>query len=181
MAGASRVWDTSEEFYLTRLFRPVLLERLPFPSFPKATSTAACEYCRELLEQRSAISASSPDRKRKSYRPDSNLSSSPIFVCRSDRHRRPTISASGTDSGADAGLDSDAAERKSQRERRPSNRIVEAQETMRAAVELAEDAQPLGEVVYDDEKQGEMEQEESESEELPDAGAREDKDDDEYM
>jgi hypothetical protein len=52
---------------------------------------------------------------------------------------------------------------------------------MRAAVELAEDAQPLGEVVYDDEKQGDMEQEESESEELPDAGAREDKDDDEYM
>lgn len=104
-----------------------------------------------------------------------------MFICRSDRHRRPTISASGPESGADAGLDSDAAERKSQRERRPSNRIVEAQETMRAAVELAEDAQPLGEVVYDDEKQGELEQEESESEELPDAGAREDKDDDEYM
>lgn len=60
--------------------------------------------------------------------------------------------------------------------------MTQAQETMQAVADQEEDAKPLGEVVYDDEKRGGGEGEEaSESEELPDAGAQEDKDDDEYM
>ncbi|GAQ85252.1 hypothetical protein KFL_002260080 [Klebsormidium nitens] len=106
----------------------------------------------------------------------------PYGARRSERHRRPGISASGAESGGDAGLDSDAAERRSHRERRPSNRVTQAQETMQAVADQEEDAQPLGEVVYDDEKRGQVEAgERSESEELPDAGAQEDKDDEEYM